>query len=498
MKQMLLALFLIIPLLADAEKIEVEGLYYNLIEKGQAAEVVGSKEVVANELFIPDKITYADKEYNVTSIGDNAFEHDKEILAVHIPESIKKIGTFAFASCEKLNKVFIASLTSWCGITFGDLPFYYPHDLIVNDNVITKLEIPEGVSYVSDHSFCYLSSLESVHIPSSVLSIGTNAFAGCESLKKVEFADGITKICERAFQNCASLNVINLPNSITWIDNYAFAGTGLAKVDLPNSITILGNGVFSICKELESITLPDNLSIIREGLFLACSKLKAVKVPNTVTTIMRDGFRDCSGLASVTLSKNLSSIEKYAFYGCRKLESISIPDKVLGINDYAFGYCRSLKEIILGKKLNWIGEEGFGYCEAIENVYCYAEEPPQTGNNAFIGSYTEYAKLYVPDAVVNTYSSTSPWSGFDEVKSLSESNDISNVKKNSVKFQGTNGKVLITGIENGTEILIFSITGTKIGNMTAEGNEATIETGLKLGDIIIVKIGTICFKMIMR
>ena len=460
--------------------------------------MVDSKEVVANELFIPDKISYADKEYIVTSIGDNAFEHSKEILAVHIPESIKKIGAFAFASCEKLDKVFITSLTSWCGITFGDLPFYYPHDLIVNGNVITKLEIPEGFTYVSDHSFCYLSSLESVHIPSSILSIGMNAFVGCESLKNVELTDGITKICERAFQNCTNLNTINLPNSITLIDEYAFAGTGLVTVDLPNSITILGNGVFSICKELESITLPSNLSTIREGLFLACSSLKAVKIPNTVTTIMRDGFRDCSGLISVTLSNNLSSIEKYAFYGCRKLESICIPGKVLGINDYAFDYCCSLKKIILGEKLNWIGEEGFGYCEAIENVYCYAEEPPKTGNNAFIGSYTEYAKLYVPDAVVNTYNSTSPWSGFDEVKPLSESNGISNVKKNSVKVQGTNGKVIITGIENGTEIVLFSITGTKIGNTTAMGNEATISTEHKLGDIIIVKIGANCFKIVMR
>ena len=81
---------------------------------------------------------------------------------------------------------------------------------------------------------------------------------------------------------------------------------------------------------------------------------------------------------------------------------------------------------------------------------------------------------------------------------LRGSNGISNVKKNSVKYQGTNGKVIITGIANGTEIVLFSITGTKIGNTTAVGDEAIIETGLKLGDIIIVKIGVTCFKIVMR
>jgi hypothetical protein len=35
-------------------------------------------------------------------------------------------------------------------------------------------------------------------------------------------------------------------------------------------------------------------------------------------------------------------------------------------------------------------------------------------------------------------------------------------------------------------------------NTTAVGDEAIIETGLKLGDIIIVKIGVTCFKIVMR
>lgn len=498
MKHIWIVLLILMPILAEAETVEINGLYYNLIEKGHAAEIVRPTEGIVGEISIPANITYENKVYNVTAIGDNAFEQSKELLAVHIPESIKKIGSNAFASCEHLNKVFITNLTSWCGITFGDLPFYYPHELVLNGSVITQLDIPEGVTFVSDNSFCYLSSIETVRVPSSVLSIGANAFTGCESLNTVVLTEGLTNIGERAFQNCTVLNSIDLPNSISQIDDYAFAGSGLTTIDLPNNITILGNGVFSICSKLESVTLPNSLTMIREGLFLACSSLKSVEIPNTVTTIMRDGFRDCSGLTSVTLSNNLSTIEKYAFYGCRKLGSISIPEKVLGINDFAFGYCKSLKEITLGGKLNWIGEESFGYCESIENVYCYAEEPPKTGNNAFIGSYTEYAKLYVPDAVVNTYRSTSPWSGFEEIKPLSESNGISYIIENSIKCQGINGRIIVEGVKGGSKVYVFSISGLLIGKLTAVGNEATIETGFRKGNIAIVKIEETCFKIIMH
>ena len=498
MKQLLQTIMLLMPMLADAETIEIEGLYYNLMDKGNAAEVVKAPEGYSGEVSIPETVTYEGKQYSVTSIGDMAFDKSSNLLAIHIPESIKRIGTYAFASCEKLDKIFITNLTSWCNITFVELPFYYPHKLILNDNEITQLDIPDGITFVSDYAFCYLSGLEKVTVPNSVLSIGANAFTGCVELGIIELSDGITKIRERAFQGCSNLNTINLPNSISQIDDYVFSGCGFTSIDLPNSITILGNGVFSSCKNLVSISLPNNLSTLREGMFLACFNLNSVVVPNSVTYIMRDAFRDCTRLTSISLSSNLTSIEKYAFYGCRSLENISIPDNVLGIADYAFGYCHKLKNISLGKKLNWIGEQGFAFCEAIENVYCYAEEPPYTSNDVFKGSYTEQARLYVPDAVIGAYNSTTPWSGFGEVKPLSESSGLSSVLNHDVNIQGHNGLVKITGLTNGIKVGVYNVSGMLLGGATSMENEATIETRMRAGDIAIIHIGNNSYKVIMQ
>ena len=489
---------LLMPVLADAETVEIDGLYYNLMDKGNAAEVIKAPKGYAGEISIPETVTYEGKQYSVTSIGDMAFDKSNNLLAIHIPASIKRIGTNAFANCENLEKVFITNLTSWCNITFGELPFYYPHKLILNDTEITQLEIPNGITFVSDYSFCYLSGLEKVIVPNSVLSIGANAYTGCVELNIIELTDGITKIGERAFQGCSNLNTINLPNSINQIDDYAFSGCGFTSVDLPNSITLLGNGVFSSCKNLVSIKLPNNLPGLREGLFMACFNLESVVVPNSVTYIKRDAFRDCTRITSITLSNNLSSIDKYAFAGCRSLGYINIPDNVQSIADYAFWMCRDLKEITLGKKLNWIGEEGFAYCEAIENVYCHSDEPPYTGNDVFKGSYTEQANLYVPDAVVTIYNSTSPWSGFGEVKPLSESSGISSALNHNLNIQSFNGIVKITGLTNGTKVEVYNASGILLGSTTSMENEASVDTHMRVGDITIIQIGEKSYKMIMQ
>jgi hypothetical protein len=58
-------------------------------------------------------------------------------------------------------------------------------------------------------------------------------------------------------------------------------------------------------------------------------------------------------------------------------------------------------------------------CPNLLDVYCYAEKVPSTESNAFEGSYPEYATLHVPDASVESYKATAPWSGFGKIVGLS-------------------------------------------------------------------------------
>ena len=77
MKKIILSfLLLALPMLASAYDCQVDGVYYNLIPKGNVAEVTfesTSYKSYSGEVVIPDKFTFEDIEYTVTSIGNNAF-----------------------------------------------------------------------------------------------------------------------------------------------------------------------------------------------------------------------------------------------------------------------------------------------------------------------------------------------------------------------------------------------------------------------------------------
>ena len=84
------------------------------------------------------------------------------------------------------------------------------------------VEIPEGVTEISERAFHDCSSLESVVIPKGVTVISRVTFAGCSSLASVVIPEGVTKIEERAFNGCSSLSSVVIPDSVTVIGSCAF------------------------------------------------------------------------------------------------------------------------------------------------------------------------------------------------------------------------------------------------------------------------------------
>ena len=67
-----------------------------------------------------------------------------------------------------------------------------------------------------------------------------------------------------------------------------------------------------------------------------------------------------------------------------------------------------------------IGDYAFSDCSELLDVYCYAENVPSTESDAFNGSYPEYATLHVPNASIDSYKATAPWSSFGKIVALTE------------------------------------------------------------------------------
>ena len=103
-KLMLPVLLCIVSLSTSAHNFEVDGIYYNITSSEDLTVAVtyrgNSYNDYSNEysgqVSIPETVTYNEKTYRVTSIGDSAFRECDGLTSVTIPTSVTSIGSYAF------------------------------------------------------------------------------------------------------------------------------------------------------------------------------------------------------------------------------------------------------------------------------------------------------------------------------------------------------------------------------------------------------------------
>ena len=187
--------------------------------------------------------------------------------------------------------------------------------------------------------------------------------------------------------------------------------------DVVCNVTAIGGSAFSGCSGLRSVTIPESVTTIGNAAFHDCSILKYVTIPTSVTSIEAWAFRGCSGLTSVTIPNSVTSVGTGTFYGCSDLRSVTIPNSVTSIGEYAFYNCSSLTSVTIGNSVTYIGGGAFSKCNNLNDIFCFAENVPETSSDAFKNDYSYSYSLYVPAASIDFYRTTAPWSGF-KIKSL--------------------------------------------------------------------------------
>ncbi|MBO5466768.1 MAG: leucine-rich repeat domain-containing protein [Prevotella sp.] len=365
-------------------------------------------------------------------------------------------------------------------VTFrGDNPNSYSNEY--TGNVV----IPEKVTYngktysvtsIGFFAFDNCSSLTSITLPNSLKSIGEYAFAGCTNIKDVNVPN-LSVWCGIKFES----------NPLSYAQNLCVDGKPISDVVIPDDVTCIKKWTFASCKNLKSIKLHNKVSSIDSLAFYKCINLKTIEIPNSVTKIDIDAFSYCTSLTSVKLSENLTSIPDGLFYNCTSLSSINIPEGVASIGIYAFYGCSSLESIFMPESIIKIGECSFFQCNNVKKLTILAKTPPAIDSDAFS---CWNAVLYVPNDVLGTYKSTSPWMYFETIKT-----GIVDITSLPVVVQNNGGAITVTGADDGTMVEVYGISGTKLGEAKTAFNTATIHTDAQAGSIVIVKVGNKSIKI---
>ena len=259
---------------------QVGDLMYKASEDSTGVTVCGLVNKAATEIHIPSQIDYGHYTYDVTSIGERAFDGCSGLTSISIPNSVTSIGKRAFFQCDSL----------------------------------ASIAIPNGVINIGEAAFFECSSLTSVTIPYSVTSIGARAFLYCQSMTSISIPNSVTSIGDGAFSWCRSLASITIPNSVTIIGKHVFyACSSLNTINIPNSVTSIGDGAFSECENLTSITIPNSVTSIGDGAFSECENLTSITIPNSVASIGEYAFQNCKALSTITIPNSVTSIGQYAF-----------------------------------------------------------------------------------------------------------------------------------------------------------------------------------------
>ena len=227
------------------------------------------------------------------------------------------------------------------------------------------------------------------------------------------------------------------PNSVTYIGYYAFQGcSALTSVAIGNSVTYIGEYAFRYCFSLTSVTLNSN-AIASEGY--------------DFTYNLWNIFG--SQVTEYNIGDDVTSIGSYAFYSCTGLISVTIPNSVTSIGSSAFMYCSGLTSVTIGSGIKSIRTQAFAKCSELTDVYCLAENVPNTNSDAFSESYIDYATLHVPDASVDSYKATAPWSGFKVVVGLNGETPDEPEKCATPTISYQDGKLTFTCATEGAEFV---------------------------------------------
>lgn len=328
------------------------GLSIELNENDCTAQITTSPEARGN-LFIPRKINYQSKDYEITSIKSKSFQHNNNIFSITFANDSKvsSIGQKAFYYCSIETLSLPASIENleegWCNFTrklkrIFISPGNKRYKCLDDDPqiIVGKTEINS-----SEYDILVFVSrdIDRFTLPSTIKHIGSYALNEC-NIKNIKYPENtkLETIGEKGL-NINYINRIYIPESVKLLkDNWIGNIYKLEKVEISSknknfkyineNSMIIGksdpnqeefDSLIFADRNITEAKIPPYIKYINSSCFFNCKKLKNVQISanSNLITIGKSAFRN-TAINKIMIPCHVKSIEKEAFFGCKNLKMI--------------------------------------------------------------------------------------------------------------------------------------------------------------------------------
>ena len=354
---------------------------------------------------------------NVKSIGELAFSGDEqyEFADANCTNMMITNGKYIFhyygAAFEKIDLTNVES--------FAKGSFAYCVQL-------KEVVLGEQAKVIPELAFYGCSMLETINLD-KVEVVGTNAFAGTEMLANIDLSNATmiedyaftlggaasvtlnpngTSIGEGAFAYCPNLDNVQNLGASKEIASYAFAESGITKIDLTRA-EIIGDHVFKKentqgdLTEFEvEITLGESLISVGDNPFAFCKiqpfaqvgvyEFNGMEYPTVNLTFdISDTVKVING--SLYCKVDLG-YELIAYGGAEADGYVTVAEDTVRISSYAF-VGSNVETVILPHSLNAIGHKAFFACDDLTTVVFKSYKAPILEEQLDVAYYNSYDNI---------------------------------------------------------------------------------------------------------
>ncbi len=286
----------------DRGVVKINNIYY-ILNKGQHTATVtygglesdgyATAEYTGN-ITIPATVEHENATYNVTLIGEHAFQNCTGLTAVTFPDDITEINKYAFYNCSK----------------------------------ITNLVLPYNTYYIHSNAFSSCTGLKTLELPYKIQAIDNLAFENCSALTAITSLspapsalgyspfNGVSKSIPVTVQE-SSLNAYQddswggFTNFVTNTDLDAAKTDAKSAINEAlgsySSVSYIGNLALGFCQHIEASTTIDNVNSLRtEGVYAVTYSIK------TYQATFGEMGEPCEDCPAVDVTKGTTTIRLYS------------------------------------------------------------------------------------------------------------------------------------------------------------------------------------------